>query len=160
MATPRRPWTDAERDRIRELHAEGRTLHSIAKELGRSKEGVSRHAKAMGLSWDRSQTAKAAEANHVDNKARRATIETTLLEKVVGLLTEIDGPEEVYGFGGADYVFNSRQLDHMTPRSKKDLMQAVSSALVAANRLHELNSEGRDLPAVDAWLNHILGDQP
>lgn len=159
MASPPRPWTDAERARLLELHAQGATLHSIAKTMSRSKYTISRHAKELNLHWDRTRTAKAAEAVHVDNKARRARIETSLLEKAVAMLAEVDGPEVVYGFGGADYVFNSRELDHMTPKSKKDLVQAVASALVAANKLHEMNSEGRDLPAVDAWLNAMTGGQ-
>lgn len=159
MATRRR-WTDAETDRLTELHAAGRSLHSIAKEMGRSKEMISRHAKLIGLQWDRSRTAKAAEAAHIDGKARRVHIEERLLDKVTRLLDDVDGGETVYGFGGADYVYNSRWHDKLTARSTKDLMQAIGSALVSANKLHELNSEGRDLPAVDAWLDAMLGEDP
>ena len=65
----------------------------------------------------------------------------------------------MFSFGGADNTYNDRQLDAMTPRSKKDLIQAIGSLLVSANKLHELNSEGRDLPAVDAWLAGMLGDE-
>ncbi|MGW0039837.1 hypothetical protein [Gordonia sp. NPDC003376] len=118
---------------------------------------MSHRAKLLGLQWDRSRTAKAAEAVHVDNKARRANLEEQLLIKAAALLDETEQGELVHGFGGADFVFNSRQLDNMTPKSKKDLIQAAASALVAANKLHELNSEGRDLPAVDAWLDAMLG---
>lgn len=157
---PRILWTDAESDRLRGLHAAGGTVCSIATEMGRSKNTISRHGEMLGLTWDRRRTAKAAEAVHVDNKARRARIEERLLAKAEMLLDETEQGELVFGFGGADYVYNSRHLDNMTARSKKDLIQAAASALVAANRLHEINSEGRDLPAVDAWLDAMLGEDP
>ena len=132
-------------------------MHSIAKEMDRAKDTIRRWSKKLGLSYDRSKTARASTAKHVDNKARRANLEECLLVKVSQLLAETDGGELVFSFGGSDNVYREHQLDRMTPRSKKDLIQAAGSALAAANRLHELNSEGRDLPAVDAWLSGMLG---
>ncbi len=64
-------WTDEEGERLTELHAEGKSLHFIAMSL--AVEGVGVDAReAAHLSFDRTRTAKAAEAVHVDNKARRA----------------------------------------------------------------------------------------
>nr|DAI63909.1 MAG TPA: InsA C-terminal domain [Caudoviricetes sp.] len=154
-----KPWSDADSAQLRELHASGMALWSISKKMGRSSSTVSKWSKRLGLSFERGTVAKAAAAHHIDNKARRAAIEERLLVKAAELLDETERGELVFSFGGADNTYNDRQLDAMTPRSKKDLIQAIGSLLVSANKLHELNSEGRDLPAVDAWLAGMLGDE-
>ena len=48
-----RPWTDDEDQRLRQLHAEGMALHSIAKEIGRAKSSVHDRAQHLDLTWDR-----------------------------------------------------------------------------------------------------------
>lgn len=153
----RRPWTDADGDRLAELHAQGRTCGQIAIEMGRSKQTIGRYARKAGLGFDRSRTAQANKAKAIDNQARRTTLETEFLVKAAQLLAEIDQPAMVFSFGGSDNVYNEHQLDSPPTKDKRDLIYAAAQAAVAASRLHELNSEGRDLPAVDAWLNHVLG---
>lgn len=44
-----RRWTDAERDRVRELHGQGLSDYAIAKEIGHTQPDVSRKRRAMGL---------------------------------------------------------------------------------------------------------------
>lgn len=145
-------WRDDESDRLTELHDAGRSLHSIAEELGRSKQTIGRHAERLGLSFDRTQTAKAAEANHVDNKARRAAAETRLLDIVNATLDKLDGPARVYSFGGADNRFTEEWFDDgPPPNDRKALIQAAATALTSANKLHELNS-GRDVDDARASL--------
>lgn len=147
-------WTDEESDRLRELHADGRSLHSIAEEMGRSKRTISVWAGKLGLSFDRSATAKAAQAKHIDNKARRATLEERLLEKAEAMLDQLDEPALVYSFGGADNRYAEHILDRPDPVAQKHIMQALSTALNTANKLHELNT-GHDAEGVVSVLAEV-----
>lgn len=150
-------WSDEESRRLRDLHADGRSLHSIAKEMGRSKQTISKWAKTLGLSWDRAETAKAAQAKHVDNKVRRAALEERLLCEAALFLDKIHLPSIVFSFGGQYNEYAEHKLDNPPINDQKSLIQSASTALTAANKLHELNSDGKDLPAVDAWLEAMTG---
>lgn len=133
-------WTAAEDVRLRDLHAAGKSLTAIAAEMGRPKGTVSGKAKAAGLSFDRSRTAKAAEAVHIDNKARRALLEERLLTEADKVLDRMWSPAIVFSFGGAANTYAEHTLDVPTPADQKAIMQTASTALTTAGRLHELNS--------------------
>ncbi|WP_221761289.1 helix-turn-helix domain-containing protein [Kibdelosporangium aridum] len=68
---PRNLITDADHDRVRELHAEGKTRNDIARAIGRSPSTVTGIARKLGLTFDRSATAAATHARQIDNRARR-----------------------------------------------------------------------------------------
>lgn len=150
-------WTDADSDRLKQLHSEGKSLHAIAKEMNWSKETVSRHAKRLGIVWDRARTAKATEAVIVDNKTRRARIEERLLGQVERELDRMEEPGRVFSFGGADNVYREEWLERPPAQDRNAMMRTISAALTSANRLAELNSAGKDLPAVDAWIEAMTG---
>jgi len=147
-------WTDDESRRLRELHADGRSLNAIAKELGRSTDTISRWADKLELSFDRGATAKAAQAKHIDNKARRAILEERLLVKSEEMLDQLDEPALVYSFGGADNRYAEHILDKPDPVAQKHIIQALSTALNTANKLHELNS-GHDAEGVVSTLAEV-----
>lgn len=67
-----RPWTDADDAAMRAGHAEGKSLHQIATEMGRGKATISRKASDAGLTWDRAQVHAATVAKTRDAKGRRA----------------------------------------------------------------------------------------
>lgn len=133
-------WSDEDSRRLTELHAEGKSLHFIAGEIGRSKQTVSRYAKSLGLEWDRATTAKAAEAVHVDNKARRARIEERLLAKGEEFLDQLDEPVIVFSFGGPLNEYAEHELTKPDPVSQKHIVQALNTVLTSANKLHEMNA--------------------
>ena len=145
-------WTDEESTRLTELHAAGKSLHFIANELGRSKRTISVWAEKLGLSFDRAETAKAAEAVHVDNKARRARIEEQLLVKSEDMLAQLDQPAIVYSFGGQFNEYAEHELDKPDPVAQKHIVQALSAALTAANKLHEMNAGQQAEKAVSALV--------
>ncbi|WP_068160454.1 helix-turn-helix domain-containing protein [Rhodococcus phenolicus] len=147
-------WTDDESRRLRDLHADGRSLHSIAEEMGRSKRTISVWAGKLGLSWDRSGTAKAAQAKHVDNKARRAALEERLLVEADKVLDQMWKPALVFSFGGTDNEYNEHILDRPTFGDQKAIMQTASTALNAANKLHDLNT-GHDAEGVVSVLAEV-----
>ena len=75
-----RPITDTELARLRELHGTGASCRAIAREMDRSPVTVSRHAAALGLSFDRSQVKAATEARVADIAARRAKVSAQFIE--------------------------------------------------------------------------------
>lgn len=133
-------WTDEESTRLTELQAAGKSLHFIANELGRSKRTISVWAEKLGLSFDRAETAKAAEAVHVDNKARRALLESRLLTEAEKVIEQLWTPAIVYSFGGQFNEYAEHELDKPTFSDQKAIMQTASTALTAANKLHEMNA--------------------
>lgn len=145
-------WTDEESTRLTELHAAGKSLHFIAGDMERSKRTISVWAEKLGLSFSREKTAKAAEAVHVDNKARRARIEEQLLVKSEDMLAQLDAPAIVYSFGGQFNEYAEHELTKPDPVAQKHIVQALSTALTAANKLHEMNAGQQAEKAVSALV--------
>ncbi|MFJ7620046.1 helix-turn-helix domain-containing protein [Rhodococcus erythropolis] len=133
-------WTDEESTRLTELHAAGKSLSFIAELMGRSKDTISRHSERLGLSFDRGVTAKAAEAVHVDNKARRVALEERLLVEAQKIMDQLWTPAIVYSFGGQFNEYAEHELDKPTFSDQKAIMQTASTAITASNKLHEMNA--------------------
>ncbi|WP_336874448.1 helix-turn-helix domain-containing protein [Rhodococcus qingshengii] len=133
-------WTDEESARLTELHAAGKSLNFIATDMQRSKETIGRHSERLGLSFDRTATAKAAEAVHVDNKARRALLESRLLTEAEKVIEQLWTPAIVYSFGGQFNEYAEHELDKPTFSDQKAIMQTASTAITASNKLHEMNA--------------------
>lgn len=137
---PTGPVTDAERDRVRELHGQGKTRNDIAKIMGRSPGTVSTIARELGLAFDRSATAAATHAKQADNKARRAELSEELLRRAGELLGMIDEPHIVYAFGGPENIYNEHQLDRPPTSDIRNLMQSASIALQRHADLERIDS--------------------
>lgn len=133
-------WSDEDSRRLTELHAEGKSLHFIAGEIGRSKQTVSRYAKSLGLEWDRATTAKAAEAVHVDNKARRVALEERLLVEAQKIMDQLWKPTLVFSFGGKDNTYEEHTLAQPTFGDQKAIVQTATTAIRESTRLHEMNA--------------------
>jgi hypothetical protein len=147
MAAPR-PWMPAEEVELRERHAAGESLHSIAKVMGRSKPVLSRHAKSMGLTWDRSQTAAATVAHVVDAKARRAVLELRALARVEALYDRLDAPTFktiTRGVGGEEL---HATLDYVPARDERDLAVTIRTHLDASLRINAHEAAGAGATAV------------
>jgi hypothetical protein len=149
-------WTDADEQTLRDLHATGMTLTAIAKQMGRSKNTISKYAERLGLSWDRTRTAAATEARKIDAAARRVALEERYLVEADRLLDQLREQAVVYSFGGAENTYNEHTLAKPTYADQRNIMQASSIATTAANRLRDLSVD-TDASAVDQWADHILG---
>lgn len=119
------PWTQADTDRLIQLHGEGHSLGHIAGVMGRSKSTLSGKAKAAGLTWDRASTATATKAKTRDAAARRADLQLLLLDDVEKLRKQMFAPTTVFNFGGKDNTYEERQVDEPTFADKLKIMQAV-----------------------------------
>ena len=147
-------WTDEESTRLTELHAAGKSLSFIATDMQRSKETISRHSDRLGLSFDRGVTAKAAEAKHVDNKARRAALEERLLIEADKVIDQMWAKTLVFSFGGKDNTYEEHTLDRPTYSDQKAIVQTAATALNAANKLHEMNA-GHDATSTVSVLAEV-----
>lgn len=157
------PFSDDERARLRDLHGAGRSLVSIARELGRSRDTVSRAARAMGLTFDRTRTAAATETAVADAKARRAALAVDLLGDAQKLRDRLFSPAELHSFGGSEHTHRMVTLDMPVPRDQRDLMGAISQAVQTSVRLDEHDSDsgaGEAIGMVGALFDQLRTQRP
>lgn len=159
----RRPITDADRERVRELHGQGLSRNRIAREIGRSLSTVTKLARELGLSFDRGNdpnVQRAQEARKSDARSRRAALALALLEDAERMRQQLFAPCTVHNFGGKDNTFNQAMLDEPPARDKRDLMHAIGLALDRAVRLDAYDKVDDSASGVDAWLAAMTGTDP
>ncbi|WP_130012150.1 helix-turn-helix domain-containing protein [Serinicoccus sediminis] len=146
MATPR--WTQADTDRLTDLHSQGLSLGKIAEQMGRGKATISTRAKAAGLTWDRDQVAAATQAKTRDAKARRADIKLRLLTRVEANLDRLDADTFHTLVPSGPGIHDPRQLSFVPPDDEKHLATSITSYLGAYDRLEKLDGDGGVADAV------------
>jgi hypothetical protein len=137
---PRNLITDADRDRVRELHAEGKTRNEIARALGRAPSTVTGIAHALGLSFDRAKTAAATHARQVDNRARRTEIVARLYDRAEQILGRLEAERYTFTATTVNGI-ESKTLDHVPAPDEKALASAMSTHLGAAARLEQVDAD-------------------
>jgi hypothetical protein len=147
------PVTDAERQRVAELHAQGKSRNAIATDLGRSGRTISKIAAELGLTFERTRTAAATAAKKVDGAARRAQLQLDLLEAAQKHLGQYFAETTVFNFGGKENDFNSRTMPEPPHRDKQAIANAVKAladtALKLADYDRATDAGGAD---IDRWL--------
>lgn len=150
--------TDEERARVAELHAAGLSRNAIAAELGRPWSTVTKIARQLGLSFDRSQTRAAVEARKVDLAAMRADLAHLALVKAKGFLDALDQPFLAFNFGGKDNTYEEHLLDRPPTGDIRNLMTAFGIATQRSLELTKFDVDPNEgASAVDAWLDHMAG---
>jgi hypothetical protein len=138
-----KPVTDAERQRVRELHAEGKGRNEIAEILGRGGRTISTIAKDLGLSFSRAtEVRQATEIRSADLAARRTAFAITLhdiAEREAGKMTK---PHLYWDWGGKEHDYDERWHDEPTPADKRALMGIVATALDRSLKLSPPKEEG------------------
>ncbi|WP_202919336.1 helix-turn-helix domain-containing protein [Saccharothrix deserti] len=137
---PRNLVTDADRARVRELHAEGKTRNDIARAINRSSSTVTGIARELGLSFDRSKTAAATAARQIDNRSRRTEIVGRLYGRVEHLLARLEADRYVFTATTINGI-ESKTLDHVPAPDEKALASALSTHLSAASRLEQVDAD-------------------
>ncbi len=130
-----RPVTNRDRKAVRELHAAGKTRNDIARAIGRSSSTVTKLARELDLSFDRTATAAATEARKVDLAALRAQLAVDLTQDAIRLRGQMWQPAVVFSFGGKDNTFEQAELPEAPPRDKRNLMLTASTAIDRSLRL-------------------------
>lgn len=151
--------TDQERQRIIELHSQGLSRNAIMREVGRSAAVVSQTIKAAGLSFNREGVAAATKAKQVDNAAKRARLESDLLDDAARLREQLWQPHVYFDWGGKDHDYDSVTMPEPTPTDKRNLIQAASVAITSSVRIAAIDSDASQGSAVDQWLSHMMGSE-
>lgn len=144
----RRPVDSKVVKAIRDMAAAGWTRNAIARELGISPSTVSRHVEPG--TFDRAATAAATEAVVQDAKAIRSRISFDLLTDAQRLRRMFTAPMTRVHFS----VTNGREEYEApaVPGEIKDLAIAMGILLDKHLALVKHDSDDRDRPAVDKWL--------
>lgn len=152
------PVTDAERQRVRELHAAGKGRNEIATELGRSGRTISEIAKGLGLSFARAAEVRAAtEVRQADLADRRAALAQRLQDVAERELEKVNAPHTYFDWGGKDHDFDTYDAPEPTPADKRALMGVVATAIDRSLKLSPAEQDTEGLAAVDAWLKGMMG---
>lgn len=147
-----RPLTQADRDQVRALHAQGLGRNAIAAQIGRSASTVSKLAKAAGLTFDRRTTKQATAARIADARSRRSELMLTFLDDAARLRAQIWQPHEYIDHGGKDFDEARWTQPEPSPADKRHLMQAAS---LAVDRSLKLDLHDKDTGADE--IGSLLG---
>ncbi|GGV42565.1 helix-turn-helix domain-containing protein [Streptomyces spectabilis] len=90
------PVTDADREAVRRLHADGKGRNEIARELRRSGRTISALADELGISFDRAAEVRAA------TEVRQADLADPRARFAEQLRARLRQPCTVYSFGGKE----------------------------------------------------------
>ena len=151
------PVSDAELEQIRILHARGESCQSIAAAVGRNKSTITRQCRRLGLSFDRSQTKAATDAKQADSKARRAEVQSLLLDDFHRIRERAWQPYTmVVGTGeGAETVL----LDLPPAEALRAFYVSIGACLDKHLAIERYDSDDAGgMNAVDAWLRGMLGE--
>lgn len=137
------PVTDAERERVRELHAAGKGRNEIAELLGRSGRTVSAIAKDFGLTFARAdQVRVATQVRQADLADRRAALAQRLQDVAERELEKLTQPHTYFDWGGKDHEFDTYEAPEPTPADKRALMGVVATAVDRSMKLAPPKEEG------------------
>lgn len=148
--------TDDELDRIRDLHAQGKSCRQIAADLGRAFSAVSRHCRDMGLTFDTARTLEATEVRTTANKAKRAALESRLLDEAAELLDQLHVPHLVYNWS-KDNDFAQHELDEPDIAGKRALIAAAGVAIDKAIKLADTDKATAEAAAGKSMVGALFG---
>jgi hypothetical protein len=154
------PLNEAEIQRIRELHAQGKGRNEIGRIIGRSQRTISVYAARMHLEFDRTMTEAATRARKADLEERRVILAEALQGDAERLTEQLWQKAKVFNFGGKDNTFEEREVDEPPFDAKKNIMAAAGIAIEKSLKLCPPDREDTEgLAAVDQWLRGMLGGE-
>lgn len=136
------PVTEEDRERLRQLHAQGLGRNAIARELKRSPRTISVLAEQLGLSFDRTMTAVATQARVIDAKARRAALIDRAYTRAERIFDRLEA-DVVDGYKFTSTTVNgieTKQLDHVPAPEERSLATAAGHYLTQAAKLEALDT--------------------
>lgn len=134
--------SDDQKAQVLALHAEGLARNEIARRVHISAGSVTNICRDAGLTFDRSETKQATEARQVDLAAGRIRLAEKMLAASEGMLDVIDGPYEVYNFGGKDNTFESRVLDSAPVEVRRNIITTAGITFDKLTRIVEKSDTG------------------
>ncbi|MGX1912415.1 helix-turn-helix domain-containing protein [Streptomyces phaeochromogenes] len=131
-----RPITDADREQVRRLHAEGTSRNEIARTIKRSPSTVSKLATEAGLTFERGpEIVAATEARRIDLAARRIQLAEQLHRDAEQLREQLWQPCTIGAFGGRDNIWSETQLNRPTFGDQRQILSATGTAIEKSLKL-------------------------
>lgn len=155
----KKPIDSKTRARVRKLAREGKhSRNAIAKLVGISTASVTKIcAEARPpISFDRSGVKAAVEARQIDLKAKRADLSTKAVTEVERLFRLLTSPHEVIHWD-KDGMMHRATIERPTSGDVKNYATSIGILIDKHLVLVRTDSDDRDLPAVDAWLQAMMG---
>jgi hypothetical protein len=130
--------------------------NAIAKLVKLSPSTVSRICAEASppITFDRSATAVAVAAHQVDLKAKRAELSVRLVGEIEHVLERLHQPHKVIGW--YEGFASEHTIDLPTSGDVKNYATSLGILLDKHLALVKHDSDDRDLPAVDRWLEAML----
>jgi transposase-like protein len=152
----RPPVSPETRARVIELIRSGMGRNATARETGISAGQVSTIAKAEGLTFDRAPLKAQTEARMIDLKAKRAEIALQAAEEVQRLFGLLTAEHEVTHWD-KDGIFHSATIPKPTSGDVRNYATAIGILTDKHLVLVRHDSDERDIPAVEKWLQAMMG---
>lgn len=133
-----RPITAADRRKVRELHAAGKSRNGIARTLKRSPSTVSKIAANLDppLSFDRAEQVEAAtRVRTADLAARRAALALALQDDAERLRTQLWAPTTHGEFAGREGEWHEAHLPQPRFGDQRAIVASVQTAVGTSLRL-------------------------
>jgi len=159
MAHTPNEWTPDLDQQLADLHAQGLSLRECCTRLGWSRGSIGTHAKALGLTWDRSQTKAATGARVADNRAIRSLIESRLYVETNEDLDRKHQPFLAFNFGGKDNTYEEHWLPCPPTADLRNLTQSATISLAHALKIavHDSDSSHDDAKSMLTSLAAAMG---
>lgn len=153
----RQPVDSKTRALVRKLARSGLSRNEVARRSGVSTYSVSKICADASppITFDRRAIAAATEAKIIDHKARRAAISGQMLDLVGEFQSRMFKELTVRTTDGQGTVI-TYTVDP-TARDWKDTMTAIGISIDKHLAIVRIDSDDRDLPAVDQWLAAMMG---
>ncbi len=146
--------TDADQQRIVELHAQGKGRNEIADILGVTRSAITYWARKLELRFDESQTAEASAARLEQLKRRRLDLAEMIEQQIPALHERLWSPVTTYERGVDSLIPVTLPLPPL--RDVRDGYTALSLALRSLTEL--LTSHSNDTVAADrSMLSDLFG---
>ncbi|TFI30156.1 helix-turn-helix domain-containing protein [Streptomyces sp. 4R-3d] len=151
----RNPVTQADRDRVAELHAEGKSRNDIADLMDRSGSTISGIARKLGLTFERGpEVASATAARQADLEERRQLLATRFIDIAEDSLDRIYQETTVYSFGGKNNDYNDHTFPEAPIAERVKLMTAAAIAVDKSLKLAPAESNA-GLDAAKSMLGSL-----
>lgn len=158
MGNGKRAWEDHHDQQLREYHAQELSTRAIGERMGFDFSTVARHARELGLAFDRSRTNAAANAAQIDAKAKRAILAQRFLDEAAHALDRIQEPY-VMTLGSKDGP-QSITLDKPDAGAHRNFMTTAGIATDKAIALdkHDSDSIGEEAKSMLERLLAVIPD--
>lgn len=156
-------FTAAVKKRARVLYDEGHGCNAIARQLGVTPSTISAWAKLHSLPFDRRQTDLATRAHTIDLRADALLLAQKAMVAAHDAVNRLDGQYTLRELGRAEGKdagdeWHELTIDHAPIEVVRNAVVIAGIAIDKALKVSAALDEGEDLPAVDAWLAHMVGN--